>query len=343
MSRKIFISDAMCLDEALIGIAAEPGGATATMLWPWVLMSLDDWGRGSANPAIIKAKVAPAFDSITREMFADAVDLYVRAGILRRYEANGSTIIAAIEASWWRYQTHVAREKRQGDGSRFAPPPPRQDTFLSGSGISRDLAESRAIPRDSRENCSSPSLSPSPSPSPSESLAGPTRARAKRRLPAGEAPDGQAVRQHPNAPIMAIFDAEFGQARTPAEIKRRALAANELRAGNATEAEVQRAIRQWPKIYPGATCTPHAIAGNFATLLGPVRSKTQGTVDATMEWLAGGFGSGSDEGGIRGGDEPFVGGVSARTDDVARGQAGGPANVLGGDRAIVVVDRRSFG
>ena len=55
--RKIFIADSACTDEALMEVADQ--NPLAALLWPWLLLSLDDWGRGSANPRQLRARLFP--------------------------------------------------------------------------------------------------------------------------------------------------------------------------------------------------------------------------------------------------------------------------------------------
>jgi hypothetical protein len=329
--RKIYISDGMGYDERLLELSSGADGARIVLLWPWVLLSLDDWGRGSGNPAIVKAKVAPAFDALTREDFASALRAFVRVGLLMSYVVDGSTYICVDSATWWRYQTHIPRERRDSSGSRFPAPSDGAPVEISAPAqIERDSAETRGDARDLAQNRSSLSLSLSLPLSPS------TRSARSRRPPRERGDDAQA---HPNAELMAVFAEAFGDARTPSEQRRRALAANDLRAGGATADEVRRAISRWASVYPGATCTPHAIAAHLTTLLAAPPARTSsGTVDATRAWLDGGMTHDSHETGIRRRDEPIVGGISTATVDDGGRQKNRTANVLGGTGSVIVVN-----
>ena len=187
--RKIFIADSACTDEALMEVADQ--NPLAALLWPWLLLSLDDWGRGSANPRQLRARLFPENPGVTVELIAEALELYAAAGLVSRYEAGGKQLLAVPPEHWFRYQTHIRAEKRTKDGSRY-PAPPEQQTArecapneedarecaqgeetarerAKSADTARDCAQSRAAARSSRGCCASPSpsLSPSPSPSPS--------------------------------------------------------------------------------------------------------------------------------------------------------------------------------
>ena len=55
MGRTVYITSDMSSDENLIRVAEQD--TKAALIWPWILASLDDWGRGEAKPREIKAKV----------------------------------------------------------------------------------------------------------------------------------------------------------------------------------------------------------------------------------------------------------------------------------------------
>jgi hypothetical protein len=186
--RKIFIADSACTDEALMEVADQ--NPLAALLWPWLLLSLDDWGRGSANPRQLRARLFPENPGVTVELIAEALELYAAAGLVSLYEAGGKQFLAVPPENWFRYQTHIRAEKRTKDGSRY--PAPAEETARECASheedargcaqseetarecapvedAARDCAQSRADARSSRGCCASPSpsLSPSPSPSPS--------------------------------------------------------------------------------------------------------------------------------------------------------------------------------
>ena len=88
--RKIFIADSACTDEALMEVADQ--NPLAALLWPWLLLSLDDWGRGSANPRQLRARLFPENPAVTVELIAEALELYAAAGLVIRYEVGGKQL-----------------------------------------------------------------------------------------------------------------------------------------------------------------------------------------------------------------------------------------------------------
>jgi hypothetical protein len=186
--RKIFIADTACTDEALMEVADQ--NPLAALLWPWLLLSLDDWGRGSANPRQLRARLFPENPAVSVELLSEALELYAAAGLVIRYKGGGRELVAVPAEQWFRYQTHIRAEKRTKDGSRYPAPPEEtardcasdeEDAralaqseraareCAQSADAARDCAQSRADARSSRGCCASPSpsLSPSPSPSPS--------------------------------------------------------------------------------------------------------------------------------------------------------------------------------
>lgn len=129
----MFFSSSAFTDERLMD-AADLIGDKA-LIWPWLIPYLDDWGRGSGNPRVIKATCFPSLP-ISVEDVADALDAFVKVGLLECYaDSRGRPVIAADEDAWWAYQTHIHSTKRDDDSkSRFPAP----------SGIPRDSAETRA-------------------------------------------------------------------------------------------------------------------------------------------------------------------------------------------------------
>lgn len=339
--RKIFISDLILVDERLLRLAGEAGGTMHVLLWPYFLLTLDDWGRGSANPAILKARGAPAWDGITREHFAAAVEAYGRAGLVTLYQADGARLAAVPAATWFRYQTHIRAEKRENDGSRFpapdspgatradvaqpleddAPPAPLADQPREDA---RDCAQVREDARECAQNRASPSPSPSPS------------LRATRARPRPSPETRSPAVAHPNAPYMAAFADAMGEARTPVEVRRRALAANDLRAGEVSVEDVRMAIERWPDVFGDAACTAQGIAANVATLLqARARRRPAGQVDATREWLSMASGqelrNGTGPGALGKRVEPVVGGLPAPDD--RGGPDGRPPGLVGAGAA----------
>ena len=160
MSRKVFISSDISIDENLDDVASE--NALAALLWPWFLTCFDDWGRSEASPKRLKNKVFPGNELVTPEVIATALQLYQKYGLLKLYEVDGKQYMAVDQEKWFKYQTHIRKEKREKDGSKYPAP---EDCAQVRAGA-RDSAE----PRADRGNCI-PSPSPSPSLSPSNTSA----------------------------------------------------------------------------------------------------------------------------------------------------------------------------
>lgn len=151
MSRKVFVTSDISVDESLITVAEQ--NPLAALIWPWILTVLDDWGRAEAKPRMLKAKVFPCNDMITSELIEVALRGYHEVGLIELYEVEGRPYLSVPHDKWFKYQTHIRKEKRNIDESKYPAPP-----------LSRDIAESR---EESRENEPSPSPSLTPSPTPS--------------------------------------------------------------------------------------------------------------------------------------------------------------------------------
>jgi len=180
MARKVYVSSDMSADETLIDIAEiDP---LANLLWPWFITAFDDWGRAQAAPKRIKNTIFPANDMVTVEIVTKALSLYHDHNLIQLYSVDGKEYMSINSDKWFKWQTHIRKEKRETDGSKY-PPPADDDNSAQQRASARDIAESSEIAinraslttqgaRDSAElranltDCTpSPSLSPSPSPS----------------------------------------------------------------------------------------------------------------------------------------------------------------------------------
>lgn len=166
MSRKVFISSDISIDENLDDVASED--ALAALLWPWFLTCFDDWGRSEASPKRLKNKVFPGNDLVTVDVITNALQLYHRHGLIKLYDADGKLYMAIDQEKWFKYQTHIRREKREKDGSKYPAP----EDCAQMRADARDNAQQRAVADD----CA-PSPSPSLSPSPSNTAAAAAHAR----------------------------------------------------------------------------------------------------------------------------------------------------------------------
>jgi len=147
VGRKVFVTSDISIDERLITIAERD--PLAALIWPWILTTLDDWGRAEAKPRKLKAKVFPCNDLITFESIETALRLYHEIGLIELYEVSERPYMAVPHDNWFKYQTHIRKDKRNVDDSKFPAPP-----------SSQCRAETR---EESRENEPSPSLTPTPS------------------------------------------------------------------------------------------------------------------------------------------------------------------------------------
>lgn len=148
MGKKVYITSDMAFDDQLAEIAEED--PTAALMWPWILTSLDDWGRGNASPKRLKRQIFSAFATITTETIARALRQFSDAGILILYGSSERPLMAVAHDKWFAYQTHIRGEKRDKDGSRYPSPP------------SVESAQQRADARNDAQMCASPSPSLSP-------------------------------------------------------------------------------------------------------------------------------------------------------------------------------------
>lgn len=152
MGRKVFVTSDMCTDEKLIDVAGE--NSEAAVLWPWILMSFDDWGRAEASPKRLKAKIFPMFPSVTVALIEEALRLYNEFGLIKLYQVNGKQYMSIDHEKWFKYQTHIRTSKREKDESRIPAPP-------------TDNSRKCAQVRDNERICTP---SPTPSPTPTKDL-----------------------------------------------------------------------------------------------------------------------------------------------------------------------------
>lgn len=121
MGRKAYISSDMAHDERLFDVAQED--PMATLLFPWIITYLDDWGRGLASPKRIKSQIFPNVSTVTITVIDDAVKLFAKHGLLEMYNDETHAYIAVPSDKWFKWQTHIRKEKRTEDKSRFPPCP----------------------------------------------------------------------------------------------------------------------------------------------------------------------------------------------------------------------------
>ena len=164
MARKIFISSDMSVDEALLAAAEED--STLALFWPWLLTSLDDWGRGYAEPRRVKSRLFPDWPGLSWNTTEDAIALFAKHGLITVYEVDGKRYMAVNEAAWRKYQTHIRYDRKGSVTSQFPAP----DGIPEVPGSARSIQDVPGV---------SGSCIPSPSPSPSASKDAATTAASK--------------------------------------------------------------------------------------------------------------------------------------------------------------------
>jgi hypothetical protein len=170
--RKVFVSSDMSVDERLLLVSEQNG--MVSLLWPWLLTALDDWGRCEATPLRLKARIWPMNDTVSVALVSEALDLFTEVELIERYDVDGRAYLRVPPARWWKWQTHIHRDKREDDKSRIPAPDHEQCDRVDLRVHARESALVTPTPRSragsrgtTHESAPSPSPSPSLSPSPS--------------------------------------------------------------------------------------------------------------------------------------------------------------------------------
>lgn len=100
MARKRSVTSDMSIDERIASVAAK--NPVAALMWPWFITGFDDWGRMTAIPTEIKARIFPINNLITIELIETALNLYFQEGLLVLYEVNGISYMAYLD--WFELQ-----------------------------------------------------------------------------------------------------------------------------------------------------------------------------------------------------------------------------------------------
>lgn len=129
MARKLFVTDDMGLDDALVSIADR--NPKCAMLWPWIVPYFDDWGRADANPRRLKGKIFPNFDHITIANVQEMLTEFASAGLIELYEVGGKPFMAIEREKWFAFQVQIHAAKRVKDGSKHPVPPSQQNYWHS--------------------------------------------------------------------------------------------------------------------------------------------------------------------------------------------------------------------
>lgn len=172
MSRKRFITSEMSTDERLAEVAAEE--PIAALIWPWILLELDDWGRAEFKPVKMKLSLFPACQLVSADCLATSVDCLVKYGLLAKYEVDGKTFIAVHPKKWLKFQTYLVGTKRPGHTSSI----PGNPAWFGSECHESWLLMTRQADRANVSECQLtaadvsrrlPLSVPSPSPSPTKS------------------------------------------------------------------------------------------------------------------------------------------------------------------------------
>lgn len=105
------------------------------LLWVLLPLGLDREGRGMDNPSWIKAKIMPLREDVTRQQISDAINWYVRRGMVLRYQVDDRNYFWV--PNFLKYQGSTIKE-----ADSELPPHPNQ--IDSNSGVSQELVESNS-------------------------------------------------------------------------------------------------------------------------------------------------------------------------------------------------------
>lgn len=79
-------------------------------LWAYLITYVDDFGRGSADPTILKGFVFPRRKGVTEANIADALNSLACGGLIQLYEVDGESYLCF--PNWGKHQTvRAARSK----------------------------------------------------------------------------------------------------------------------------------------------------------------------------------------------------------------------------------------
>lgn len=152
MARKRYITSAISTDRKLYALAEED--PTAALMWPWFVTAFDDWGRMNADPIEVKLTIFPAFPYTSNDI-AEAIKLFDKYGLAHYYVVDGKPYLAVNPQKWWKYQSYIKDERKNGKETSKHPPPPDPPWEDKSSAKFADY------PRTSAKNLPSPSPSPS--------------------------------------------------------------------------------------------------------------------------------------------------------------------------------------
>ncbi len=216
MARKVFISSEMSSDDKLLEVGEKD--QQAVLLWPWILLTFDDWGRAEANAKVLKARIFPSLDSLSAEDIERALLLFGETGLVELYEVSGRRYMRIPEERWYKFQTHMNRTNRRPGKDKM------ESDFPAPEGIGNNAPQTptgnHGAPQTPENPHGSPQFPvPSPSPSPSKDQQHQQHARA-REIP--EVTERSPVERDPAAykAVHSVIERTFGILATDFQVSR---------------------------------------------------------------------------------------------------------------------------
>lgn len=121
MGRKRYVTSDISKDGDLSEVAEE--NPVVGLMWPWFITALDDWGRMEADPREIRNETFGSFKShYGKEVVDQAVALYVKYGLVHRYENDGKAYLQFNPKAFYKIQTYIDKKRQKHDGSKLPPP-----------------------------------------------------------------------------------------------------------------------------------------------------------------------------------------------------------------------------
>jgi len=165
MPRKVFISSDMAIDEGLYDVSQE--NSLATLLWPWMISYFDDWGRALLSPKRIKSQLFPNVGNVTVEDIEESIRVYAEHGLVECYADESHEYMAIPSNKWFHWQTHIRKEKRVNDNSKY-PPCPSDTNNAQVRDDARERAQKVKNQSSKSEIHTNDIPTPTPSPTPSK-------------------------------------------------------------------------------------------------------------------------------------------------------------------------------
>lgn len=111
-------------------------------VWAYLITYVDDFGRGSAEPDIIKGFVFPRRKSVTEANIVDALGVLASTGLIRLYEVGGDSYLYFPD--WEEHQN------RRASTSKFPEPPTSDSTCNQLQADDSNCMQTQAYAPDTR-------------------------------------------------------------------------------------------------------------------------------------------------------------------------------------------------